>query len=476
MTRIRTDLEGGRIQDALKHAKLEVKQNPLNAQAWVYIGDALDKLGRPYESWQAYRRGWLLDPSAAWAIPIQKRLQNSTPTKLDEWLTKALTPPQVTIAAVIIAKDEERSIKRCIESLTAAVDEIILIDTGSTDRTIQIAKDCGADIYQYMWDDDFSKARNSALPHVHSQWVIWVDADEWLDPEHQDAPRVAAGLFSTLTSPIALRIVQVNQLPDRLEANYDMSRMHPMGHGIHWRGRIHEQLDIADGSNQQPGKLPRSAVNIRLLHDGYNSLAIDRTAKLERNLKLLQKEVDDNPEDIASWGFLGRELLALGRLDESIESLKRAEELAPRHTWYGRLPEVRTHLIAALQMQGNIDEAHQVAIRGTQQNPEFPGHWFDRAKLELTLIDRHLKSAQEAFSQAERTAQAYRGTVTFDESIGRWRAKAGLADTAKLSGDLATARRIYKQLLTIEPGIEAVRILLATIEQQRTALNTSSTE
>ena len=248
MTTIRVALEHGRAQEALKLAKLAVHQNPINAQAWVFIGDALDKLNRPYESWQAYRRGWLLDPSATWAGPIQNRLRHAAPVTLDVWLQQALAAPEVTVTAAILARNEERSIKRCIESLHEAVDDIIVVDTGSTDNTVAIATECGAKVYEFEWCDDFSKARNFALQYISSQWVLWIDADEWLDPEHLDAPKIAAGLFNTLARPLALRVVQVNQLPDRLDINYDMSRMHPMGYGIHWRGRIHEQLTPADGN------------------------------------------------------------------------------------------------------------------------------------------------------------------------------------------------------------------------------------
>lgn len=469
---IRELLKKGNPQEALKLAKVLISQNPLSAQGWVFVGDALHDLGRPYESWQAYRRGWLLDPAASWVDAARAELTNYPPTAgVDDWLQKALEVEKVSIAAAMIVRDEERGIARCISSLKEAVDEIVVVDTGSTDNTASIAKELGAEVYHFQWSDNFAEARNFALAQVKSKWVLWIDADEWLDPDHIDAPRVVAGLFDRLKQPIALLVAQVNQLPGQVVVNHDMSRIHPVGHGIEWRGRIHEQLIHRDSVSHSPGRLPRIAVNVRLLHDGYNPEVIAREEKLERNLRLLRMSVQDDPDDIASWGFLGRELLSLSRIEEAIAALRHAEGLFDRCPWYRRLPEVRSNLIGALLIQEELEEARTVALRGTEENPEFPGHWFDLAKIDLALLDRHLQSARRGFTEAEHTAQTYRGLVSFDAEIARWRAKAGLGDVAKLSGDLVTARNIYQQLAGLQPRIEAVHRLLTTIEQQRVGLN-----
>ena len=85
------------------------------------------------------------------------------------------------ISACMIAKNEEKNIARCINSYKSIVDEIVVIDTGSTDRTIEIAQDLGAVVYNYRWNNDFAAAKNYALSKVNGDWAIVLDADEYFE-------------------------------------------------------------------------------------------------------------------------------------------------------------------------------------------------------------------------------------------------------------------------------------------------------
>ena len=85
------------------------------------------------------------------------------------------------ISLCMIVKNEERSLARCIKSVKSLVDEIIIVDTGSNDNTINIAKDLGAEIYNFEWCDDFSAARNESIKYANHQWILLLDADEFVD-------------------------------------------------------------------------------------------------------------------------------------------------------------------------------------------------------------------------------------------------------------------------------------------------------
>ena len=456
-------LEQKRPNDVMSLIKTEITEFPLQPQGWVFLGNALEMLNRPYEALSAYRRGWLLNPTAPWAESAMERLKDSEQAALDPWLVNALSVPSVSITAAIIARNEARCIARCLESLQNAVDDIVVVDTGPTDDTKVIAGAHGARVFDFEWNDDFAAARNFALAQVKTEWVLWVDADEWLDSEDMENPRIAAGLFSQLDIPIILHVVQVNPLPARTESAYDIPRMHPTGYGISWKRRIHEQLTPPPDLGAWPS--PPAQVNIRLLHDGYDAAVIDRSSKLTRNIVLLRQSVLEDPDDISAWGFLGRDLY---HHDEYYEAIKAFEELESRVGPYlayrqHRLPEMRTFYIAALISTGQFEAAHALALRGTQENPDYPIHWFDLGKLELRLLEMRLSNARTAFQTADQTAKTWQGGTSLDPSIGRWRAKAGLGDVAKLSGNIIEAVRIYQATYKSAPEAEPIRKSLITL-------------
>ena len=443
-----------------------LQEEPRSAQAWVFAGELSERTGKPYQAWQAYRRAWLLDPQAVWVSDARARLGDAGVEELEPWFDDLFRVSFPSVAAAMIVKDEAENIARCVGSLTNAVDEIVVVDTGSSDGTVDVVEKLGVQVWRFGWTGSFAQARNFALSKVKSDWVLWVDGDEWLDPEDVDAPRIVAGLFGPLERPLALRVVQVNDVGGRIEPNNDMSRMHPTGYGIKWAGRIHEQLVLGADTAEVAQGIPRVAVNIRLNHIGYHPTVMQNKSKLERNVELLRQSVADDPSDVASWGFLGRELLFSGDIDGSIAALYRAETLAREAKWYGRIAEVRNYLIEALLRQERLDEAQAVANRGVKDNPEYPGLWYSKGRVELLRLIKLLGSSKEAFERAQTTALTYRGIVAFESLIPVWRAKAGIADATRFSGDLVAAKKLYEELLKIDPSLSQMQTQIDRINQQ----------
>ncbi len=114
------------------------------------------------------------------------------------------------ISACIIAKDEADNIRECIDSLKKQVDEIILVDTGSTDNTIAIAKNCGAKILQYQWENDFSKARNFAIKQVSCDWIVFLDADEYLALPKKDKLRDCLKFVDSKYNAILTKLINID--------------------------------------------------------------------------------------------------------------------------------------------------------------------------------------------------------------------------------------------------------------------------
>ena len=467
---VRQNLLDGDYSGAQERIVALLLEDPRLAQAWVYAAELSERTGRPYQAWQAYRRAWLLDPQAAWAPGIRARLSSASREVLEDWLQRLLVVEAPSIAAALIVKDEVETIRRCVESLQGAVDELVVVDTGSSDGTLDVLRELGVAVLKFGWTGSFSDARNFALSHVKSDWVLWVDGDESLNPEDVDAPRIAAGLYGVLGRPIALRVVQVNDVGGRYEANMDMSRMHPTAYGIRWYGRIHEQLGLNAEDPRSQEAIPRVAVNIRLDHVGYHPSVMQAKDKLQRNIALLKKAIEDDPEDLASLGFLGRELLFAGDVDGSIAALYKAETLARDQKWYARISEVRNYLIEGLLQKDRLEEARAVANRGVAESPDYPGLWYAKGRVDLVMLTKLLGSAKEAFERAQTTALTYRGIVAYESLIPVWRAKAGVADVTRFSGDLVTAKKLYEELLGIDPNLTQVRAQIDRINQQARVL------
>lgn len=439
--------------------------NPAIAQLWVFLAEALEHLGKKSEAWACYERAWVLDPAAVWAIPTQERLKAHANGRIPKWLKSLLEVPAVSVSAAMIVKDEGDTIADSVTQLLKAVDEVVVVDTGSQDNTAELAEKAGAKVFHYTWQDDFGAARNEALSHVTGDWVLFVDGDEVLEEEDVAVPRTVAGLFRDNDPPMIFRIVQVNHIGNTVEPNYDMSRFYPTRFGLRWWGRIHEQVGPAEGGVFAT-IYSRPAARIRLHHNGYEPDVMLQKNKLERNINLLRRTVEEDPRDVASWGFLGREYYMMGQLEESVRALYQAEGLAAAFPNYGRLAEVRSYLTEALIRLERLEEALQVTKRIVRDMPQFPGGWYLKGRVELTMAVKMLDEAKVSFAESKSRAPSYRGIVSYDTSIPDFRAVVGMADVAKLQGRLAEAMQLYKQALSARPEANEVDAQVKYLESQ----------
>ena len=154
-----------------------------------------------------------------------------------------------TIALCMIVKNEEKLLGKCLQSAKSLVDEIIVVDTGSTDRTMEIANEFGARVYQHAWQNSFSEARNHALNYVTSDWILQLDADEQL--EQGDIPLVRNLIQSKHYHAIFVAIY--NYLP-RGRTKLYFPRIFRRGKA-HYEGIVHNQVAFA-------GKPLQSAIRI----------------------------------------------------------------------------------------------------------------------------------------------------------------------------------------------------------------------
>ncbi len=220
----------------------------------------------------------------------------------------------------MIVKNEERFLPECLASVKDVADEIIVVDTGSTDRTIEIAKSFGARVIEIEWPNDFSVARNVGLDAVKTPWVLILDADEELLAD--DLPKLQQALETPIGDGYNLRIVSVMDRAEDISESYvtRLVRAHPK---IRFSGAIHEQLFPALqglGMTIQP-------LDVRLIHKGYLGAVVHAKDKGNRNLDLIQTHLKKTPDDAYMRWQLAQTLLGLGRYQEAIAGCRTALKL-----------------------------------------------------------------------------------------------------------------------------------------------------
>jgi len=230
--------------------------------------------------------------------------------------------PGLTLA--MIARNEEGVIARSLESAKGIASDIIVVDTGSTDQTAQIATQFGARVLEKIWKNDFSDARNAALASARNAWILVLDADEYLPVE--SAAAIASLIRQHPAQDRAFHLIQKSLKKNgRSGICANIVRLFPNKPSIRYEWPIHEQVVT---SLDRAG-IPIFDTPIEILHTGYADPAANR-AKQERNLQILEKFVAENSSPHPMALFLkGGALLDLGRIDEAksvyAETMSRTE-------------------------------------------------------------------------------------------------------------------------------------------------------
>lgn len=259
-------------------------------------------------------------------------------------------PSLMLLSVCLIVKDEESMLDNCLSSVREIADEVVVYDTGSTDRTIEIARSHGAKVVEGYWDDSFARARKAALEVASGKWVLSIDADEVFLCD----PRQLRSMLLDWNSTIEAYLVAIENLHGAGNAPSVHTAIRLFKReACTWRHRIHEQVVAADDLSRhlETGYLSGS----RLIHYGYSADIFESRNKAERNLALAKAAVDDGevgrPYALMN---LGRALESVGESDKAVEVLTEATEIS-EDSIVQRLA-VR-NLINILGRLGRFDEA-----------------------------------------------------------------------------------------------------------------------
>ena len=194
------------------------------------------------------------------------------------------------ISVCMITKNEEKRIGRCLESLAPYGFEIVIVDTGSTDRTKAIAARYTSCIYDFTWIDDFSAARNFSLEKASNNWIFMMDCDEWIESVDIEEMNYFRKHLSDAVGSVTRQ--NITGTPDNPGRTIDYTERFFNRKRYHYTGRIHEQVTPKYGKNFEAFLL-----NTIIGHDGYLMTDKQREEKSHRNVSLLEKELADHPDN-----------------------------------------------------------------------------------------------------------------------------------------------------------------------------------
>lgn len=212
----------------------------------------------------------------------------------------------------IIAKNEEKHIKQCLEALLPLEEEIIVVDTGSTDTTREIAAKYTEHLYDFTWINDFSAARNFSIKKASNDWVLILDCDEYVTGFDKEAIQAFIKLHPQSVGQIKHHNLlgetgkNQNIYLDYLERFFDRRL-------FHYEGAIHEQICALDGA-----PVISEEIAVSVLHDGYFGSQKERHAKNMRNITMLLEAQKKNPEDAYLNFQLGQSYYALKDYEKAL--------------------------------------------------------------------------------------------------------------------------------------------------------------
>lgn len=268
-----------------------------------------------------------------------------------------------TVTLCMIVRNEERNLRDCLQPVAALFDEMVIVDTGSTDRTREIAGEFTSQVHDYPWTDDFAAARNQTLDHATGDWIFWLDADD----------RLAAGEIAKLrqllqglgTQKQAYLITTVCRPQFECEGaqhllHYRLFRRDPL---LRWKGRVHEQL------RPEPLALGYEVCShdLQIEHLGYAEPS-QQLKKAQRDLRLLRMDFATDPEDVSTTLHLA---LAYARVSNFREAKTYLEMLSNREATREDWQRGVYQLLAEISMKlGDFPGALQHANTGLSLFPD----------------------------------------------------------------------------------------------------------
>lgn len=278
--------------------------------------------------------------------------------------------PDQKLSLCMIVKNEEKYLEDALKSAQDVVDEIIIVDTGSADATVEIARRYGAKVYFKEWTDDFSAARNESIKHATGDWVLILDADERIPDDYKDNLRA---LLAPTDQPVCYLIYIRNFMDGMHQSSmlgHYMARLFRKTHETKFVGVVHEQFYPSWGQITIPEN------SFYLTHLGYTDKQVKIAKSENRNLPLVKKgleETKDNNPDLHSFYayYMGASLLNKTRevIEEKKEWFKKSIDFAAKPQETPHVPLAYTEYLLCCYSVGDFEEGIQMGKEAQQKLP-----------------------------------------------------------------------------------------------------------
>lgn len=349
----------------------------------------------------------------------------------------------------MIVKNEEKHLKRCLDSVKNLVDEMIVIDTGSQDRTQEIAREAGAEVYTYIWKNDFADARNYSLSLSRADWNFILDADEYVSSGSKE------DILSFLESGSCLGDIQRRDVYiENGEKTYCRSRISRiLPRGVFYKGRIHEQPD---------SQLPTVLLPIIIEHDGY----LQTGEKEKRNLPYLLRELKERPRDSYLLYKIAGSQQILGEGDKALDTFRKFYQEVPPQAPYR--PKGVVGYLYSLMDSKNYTEALKIIQHEKENLKNYASYHFFCGVFYMHLV---LADTAAYINYLPEIEQSYLrcleiGTDTRDEEdigAGTYKAAYNLGTWYEVNGNLKKAIKYYRE--AADEGYEKAQDRLELIKQ-----------
>ena len=495
----------GRYEEAIVDFRRALGLKPNAHEFWNNIGVCYESLGQYDKAAEYYERAHKLAPS----LPLPKANLERVRKKI---------AADVHLSVCMIVKDGEKTLERAIRSVLPFADEVVVVDTGSSDRSVEIARALGAKVGHFRWRNDFAAARNASLQMATGTWIMWLDADDVVPST--EWPKLQELKFQEPDKAFMFILRNEGVAGEKCW----QLRMFPNRPGVEFVYPVHEQVTP---SLQKLG-IPVTTVNVEIVHTGYSSDEVVR-AKKEKYLRYLLEYLETNPDDqlaryhvaftyhttgrqrqavgefrkiVEDPGFeannprvhanallyLGRAYLELGQVEEAISALQRARDKGFE----------RGLVTVSLAQAYNLLKQPEKALEALE---DFP---FDRIEISPMPVDTdamrysayyqkglalerlgRVEEALDAYAQAQRATDRYdlarrrmailRGRLRASD---RWEtallelARTGAATAEDLyelgnkqvhEGKIDEAEKSYREALKREPEHVGARLALAAL-------------
>lgn len=376
-----------------------------------------------------------------------------------------------SLSVCMIVKDEEESLPACLKSIEGLADQVVVVDTGSSDQTVEVANRFGTEVHFFAWTDSFSEARNRSLELARCDWILILDADDEILRE--DIPALKELITAGGKEAYYLRTINMlgSERPE-IELRYPTLRLFRNRTEYRYSGRIHESVVpsiIRYAGNNAIGMAP-----VRVNHYGYLKRNVVSKNKARRNLGLLEKQHAEQGEDSFLLYNMGVEYLRLGENERALQCFTRAEaNIDPRLSYAPSLARKKAECLNIMQRHG---EALEYLKKMTELYPDYTDLHYFKGMLYLQL--NNYPAAIAAFEQCLRLGEAPARYVSEAGMAGFW-PSFSLANIYMSTNEPEKALQYYHRALKCNPNnllplCKIIQLLLATQGCEK-ALNYLST-